>query len=1223
MTLRSKSTSHILEIQTAHNKKKLQENSTSTEDKYKTYTVDDFIERRKRFSGNINDESKKIQSVNRSQNFVKKIIASFENKNEACTANDEFFTRYYRSNNRKLEIKNNETEIPPVSSVETSKICSEEFACSNTETGRKAVLENCTESNNSLKSITETFNNQENNFKINEKDRKHCKRDYVQCDSKNDIEVCNYERRACYDPSTFDPRRDRVELQNRIGVMGSYISESDPNNRKGNTLERICKFEFTSLKMERDSRRSTSKKGFKGRNKFFKCFFGSVIKWRRSEVKDRSQRFFSQIMQEFPYVLSEYEEINPLLYKPINSTQRIKYTCFNTSPNYIVLGSTSGSIYLFSRKPCSFIQLIPLSEGAVSCVLISPDEKTIALTTIRGLVCLVALKPMPKLIAISSEHIHKQVNCLCWNDNCSELYIGDENGKVSVMVLSIFTVNGMFQAPACTLMNLDSTIVQLSFSSPLLLVSTLTRCYICDTIQEHYKQVGNKARNGEFESNSKEQDENFPQIFCARPGSRLWEVSANGIVMKTHQFKEAFAISPTVICRPNIRKLIYQKQTEQIWLPQSINFSHLFVIAEKYLFSYTSTGLYIIDPLNATVVLWNNEFSNIIFAETIENKIYLMTSDGEFHCLVLSLLDSLISRLYSQKKYYECLEICLMYKVQLKKLIKNSEINNICDIENRIFRDDELSTLIHPLILSLESNVKIVPKKLDSEKKTSTNLLNDNKVKRDEDTNCNTAEEIEESQEETKEILNSNKSITQRIQADLEIIYALVGNIRPLMDEEELEKIILDIDWRMNVIKDSYENLDELKNFVYEVLRSVELYYFNVLLENVSIQLIQSTDNENIIKQIMKTFVNVNTQSCRKCTCGSVYSMKELIEPKFLEIGRSLLKKMLDECKEHCISLCYKIPYMWREFLPLYTEQHGIMSNDLIRQCLQTRDNIVFSILLPLLDGKHWNYIATYTKEIQEGQCLFCGKSMKRGNHEEWVNWTAVIYEIMKKQGPDIAMTLLIKLEKAIPNIHIDRSIFQSLVFTKLLYHHGMKCTINFNKNNLESSEYDTICSTKIQDQLVEVLKKDLNKVINKNVFENGPHHWGMRYQNKLSTCSCCTLSLQTPVLLGNNGIAIFDCGHAYHMSDQIVKDASICIKDDLKFLVVCQRAKILLDIFNYIQRRVQLKQQIMRYITRTMYNLVFIEQLLYYIFLNYLDALEDETGAVSGGSSFTLGLAD
>lgn len=455
-------------------------------------------------------------------------------------------------------------------------------------------------------------------------------------------------------------------------------------------------------------------------------------------------------MQEYPYVLSEYEEINPLLYKPINSTQRIKYTCFNVSSNYILLGSTSGSIYLFSRKPCSFIQLIPLSEGIVSRILISPDEKTIALTTVRGIVCLVVLKPTPKLIAISTEHIHKQINCLCWNDNSSEIYIGDENGKISVLVLSIFTVNGIFQAPACTLMNLDSAIVQLNFSSSLLLVSTLTRCYICDTVQEQYKQIGNKARNGEFgacfyktyvtknkntlinqkeekvinkkgsfnfiaESNGKmQEEENFIQIFCARPGSRLWEVSANGIVMKTHQFKEAFAISPTLICKSNIKKSNYQKQVEHTWLPQSINFSHLFIIAEKYLFSYTSTGLYIIDPMTATVILWNNEFSNINFAETIENNIYLMTSNGEFHCLILSSLDSLILQLYNKKKYYECLEVCLIYKLQLKKLIDNTKINDICDIETKlqIFRDDELSTLLHPLILLLESNLKMIPKKI-------------------------------------------------------------------------------------------------------------------------------------------------------------------------------------------------------------------------------------------------------------------------------------------------------------------------------------------------------------------------------------------------------------------------------------------------------------------------------------------------------------------------------
>ncbi|XP_076294239.1 WD40 repeat domain-containing protein pink [Lasioglossum baleicum] len=907
-------------------------------------------------------------------------------------------------------------------------------------------------------------------------------------------------------------------------------------------------------------------------------------------------------MQEFPYVLSEYEEINSLLYKPINSTQRIKYTCFNTSSNYIILGSTSGSIYLFSRKPCSFLQLIPLSEGAVSRVLISPDERTIALATARGAVCLVSLKPTPKLIAVSTEHINEQINSLCWNDSSSELYAGDWNGKISVMVLSIFKVNGMFQTPACALMDLDSAIVQLSFSSPLLLASTLTRCYICDTVQEQYKQVGNKARNGEFgacfyktyskedtsalaaqkeekltnrkrtfsfipEGNSNVQEENFPQIFCARPGSRLWEVSANGVVMKTHQFKEALAIPPVTICKPNPRKSTYQKQMEQTtWTPQSVNFTHLFVTAKKYLFSYTSRGLYILDPVTATVILWNNEFSNITMAETVENKIYLMTTNGEFHCLTLSFLDSLILRLYNTKSYYECLELCLMHKVQLKKLVSNLEIGKVCDVENRLqmLRDDELSTLLHPLTNLLESNTKASPKKLDSgivvvnsgnsneeetfrsksasrcskiESKEETNEIN-----RPEDANCNTAYE-ENNVEEVLEELDPNRSAMQKIQADLEAVNALIGNIRQSMSEGELENIISDIDWRMNVIKDFYETLTDLKSFLYEILRSAELYYFNTLLENISMQLLQTTDNTHIVKQITKAFVNMNAHSCRRCTCGSPYSIDELAEPKFLGVGMALLKKFANENQEQYVNFCNSVPYMWREYLPVCVEQNGVLMSDSLRQCLQIRDTVALSMLLPLLDGKLWSVLATQVKQTEEGQCLFCGKYIKHGNNDalESIEWSAVIHEIIKKQGPDLAMALLVKLEKAVPNISIDKSVFQSLVFTKILYQHGMKRTINFNKNSLDSSEYNTMCSAKVRDDMVEVLEKDLGRPIGKNIFGNGAHHWGIHYQNKFSTCPCCTLSLQTPVLLGNNGIAIFGCGHAYHVNCMIEKKLTTC----------------------------------------------------------------------------------
>lgn len=80
-------------------------------------------------------------------------------------------------------------------------------------------------------------------------------------------------------------------------------------------------------------------------------------------------------------------------------------------------------------------------EGVVSHVTISPDEKTIALATTRDIVCLVPLKSTPRLTAVSTEHIYKQITCLCWNKNSTEVYIGDAVGRISVVVLSTFTVS--------------------------------------------------------------------------------------------------------------------------------------------------------------------------------------------------------------------------------------------------------------------------------------------------------------------------------------------------------------------------------------------------------------------------------------------------------------------------------------------------------------------------------------------------------------------------------------------------------------------------------------------------------------------------------------------------------------------------------------------------------------------------------------------------------------
>lgn len=53
---------------------------------------------------------------------------------------------------------------------------------------------------------------------------------------------------------------------------------------------------------------------------------------------------------------------------------RDQYTCVDVS-NYIVFGASSGSLYIFRRYPCEFLQLIQNVHGSITNVRISPNER--------------------------------------------------------------------------------------------------------------------------------------------------------------------------------------------------------------------------------------------------------------------------------------------------------------------------------------------------------------------------------------------------------------------------------------------------------------------------------------------------------------------------------------------------------------------------------------------------------------------------------------------------------------------------------------------------------------------------------------------------------------------------------------------------------------------------------------------------------------------------------
>lgn len=333
----SKPTSDTSEI--VNNEGKSQNNSISIENKYTSYTFQNFKVRKKCFRENSFCEPEEVQSANKSQNFVRKIIASLERKNKVCTANDELFTKYNRRNdsnhnfdhsfNRKVETSNKIKNEIPVSNMETetSKVFSEDDnkiqnsrpetptryhlpVSSNIGTRKNVSLEIYIKNSNSKKSVDETFNKQENNFKINEQSNtKYYKEGYVHCSSRNDIEVCNHERKKFYDSSSFDPNRYRVELQNRTDTINSYFLESDQDDHKKNTLEKI----FIHSEREKGSLNGSTFRKRLNRSKSLKNFFMSMIKWKKSKTKERPRRFMScdHLLEDTKIIGSKNDKILP------------------------------------------------------------------------------------------------------------------------------------------------------------------------------------------------------------------------------------------------------------------------------------------------------------------------------------------------------------------------------------------------------------------------------------------------------------------------------------------------------------------------------------------------------------------------------------------------------------------------------------------------------------------------------------------------------------------------------------------------------------------------------------------------------------------------------------------------------------------------------------------------------------------------------------------------
>ncbi|XP_057225251.1 BLOC-2 complex member HPS5 [Malurus melanocephalus] len=359
------------------------------------------------------------------------------------------------------------------------------------------------------------------------------------------------------------------------------------------------------------------------------------------------------IPDSYNHVLAELECLDPLLSALRLDSSRLKCTCIDVSKRWLALGSSGGGLNLIQKDGWKQRLFLTHKEGAISrvaCCL--HDEDYVAVATSQGLVVVWELnqerRGKPERIYVSSEHKGRKVTALCWDTAALRVFVGDHVGKVSAIKINT-SKQGKAAAtfvmfPVQIITTVDSRVVQLDYLDGRLLISSLTRTYLCDTERQKFWKIGNKERDGEFGACffpiGKNSGNQQPLIYCARPGSRMWEVNFDGEVQSTHQFKQLLSSPPL----PVVTLRQDPHYTGSSCSPQSLSFPKLLYLTEHCVVTWTERGIYIFLPQSVQVLLWS-EVRDIQDIAVYKSELFCLHTNGKVVHLSLLLIDRCIERL--------------------------------------------------------------------------------------------------------------------------------------------------------------------------------------------------------------------------------------------------------------------------------------------------------------------------------------------------------------------------------------------------------------------------------------------------------------------------------------------------------------------------------------------------------------------------------------------------
>lgn len=376
------------------------------------------------------------------------------------------------------------------------------------------------------------------------------------------------------------------------------------------------------------------------------------------------------VPENHSHVLAEFDCLDPLLSALRLDSGRLKCTCLAVSRKWLALGTSAGGLHLIQREGWKQRLILTHKEGSITHVSCCPhDEDFIAVATSQGLVVVWELqlerRGRPERVSVSWEHRGQAITALCWDTSTLRVFVGDSAGRVTFLRAGSSKLgkgSAFVIFPIQTVTTVDSRVVQLCYHDNRLLVSSLSRCYLCDIEREKFWRVGQKERDGEYGACFLPQNRGLvpgqpPLLYCARPGSRMWEANFSGDVLSTHQFKQLLACPPLPLVSYRNEPHYNSEQKNS----QSFAFPKLLYFGDQNLMTWTDSAIYIFTPQNGQVLLWT-EVKDVLDIAVYRNELFCLHASGRLSHFSLLSAERCVERLLRRESWALAATICCMFQ---------------------------------------------------------------------------------------------------------------------------------------------------------------------------------------------------------------------------------------------------------------------------------------------------------------------------------------------------------------------------------------------------------------------------------------------------------------------------------------------------------------------------------------------------------------------------------